>query len=143
MTFDQFIAFVTHHPGLWAGLAVAVAAFGVNEWILASGSRRPIGANEAVRLMNTENAVVVDVRSAADYKKNHILNAVHVPAAGIDERAGEIAKNKDRTIICYCGTGNQASQAAGKLRKQGYSNVHTLRGGINAWQSDGLPLTAK
>lgn len=143
MTFAELIDFVAAHPWLWAALALALAALGLNEWVLASGTRRPLSASEAVRLMNTHDAVVVDIRSAADYKKNHIINAVHVPVAGIDDRAGEISKDTSRTIICYSGPGNQAAQAADKLRKLGYTNVYTLRGGINAWEADGLPLTAK
>ncbi|NNC23962.1 rhodanese-like domain-containing protein [Salinisphaera sp. USBA-960] len=146
MTPAELIDFVTAHPVLWAGLAITLIALAANEWLLAnggSGSGRPVNPSEAVRLMNTDDAVVVDTRSASDYKKNHILNAIHVPVAGIDERAGEISKDTNQTIICYCGSGNQAAQAASKLRKQGYSNVYTLRGGINGWESDGLPLTAK
>lgn len=143
MTFADLLDFVIDHPLLWAGLAAAIAALGANEWFLNNGKHKPISASEAVRLMNSENAVVVDTRSASDYQKNHILHAVHVPVAGIDERAGEISKDTDQTVICYCGSGNQASQAANKLRKQGYNQVYTLRGGINTWESDGLPLTTK
>lgn len=143
MSFVELIDFIAGHPGLWAALVLALVALGVNEFILSGGSRRPLSASEAVRLMNTDDAVVVDTRAAKDYKKNHILNAVHVPAAGIDGRAGEISKDTSRTIICYSGPGNQATQAAEKLRKLGYTNVYTLRGGINAWEADGLPLTAK
>ncbi len=146
MTFDQFTNFVVAHPLLWAGLAVSLAALGVNEWVLAGGAggnRRPVSASEAVRLMNNHDAIVVDTRSESDYRKNHILNAIHIPAGQIEERAGEISKDKSRAIICYCGTGNQATQAAAKLRKLGYDDVHALRGGISSWESEGLPLTAK
>lgn len=140
---QQFQEFIVNHPYLWSALLVALAAFAVNELVRVMRGQRPISATEAVRLMNTEDAIVVDTRSASDYKKSHILNAVHVPLAGIEERAQEITKKTDRTIICYCGVGNVAPQAAAKLRKQGYINVHALKGGINAWQSDGLPLTSK
>ena len=140
---QQYQEFVVNHPLLFGALAAVLIALAVNELMRVMRGQRPIAATEAVRLMNTEDAVVVDTRSAADYKKNHILNAVHVPMAGIDERAGEITKNTDRTVICYCGIGNVAPQAASKLRAQGYANVHALKGGINAWQADGLPVTSK
>lgn len=143
MSFAELIDFITAHHWLWAAFVLALLALGANEWVLSRGNRRPLSASEAVQLMNTNDAVVVDTRSAADYKKNHILNAVHVPVAGIDGRAGEISKDTSRTIICYGGPGNQASQAAEKLHKLGYTNVYTLRGGIGAWEADGLPLTAK
>lgn len=140
---DQFQEFVISHPFLWAGVLVVLAALAVTEVLRHFRGQRPISVTEAVQLMNTKEAIVVDTRSAADYKKGHILNARHVPMAGIESRAKEITKATDRTIICYCGAGTVAPQAATKLRKLGYTEVHALKGGINGWQADGLPVTTK
>ncbi|HET7315460.1 rhodanese-like domain-containing protein [Salinisphaera sp.] len=140
---NQLLEFVAHHPFLWAALGVIVIAFLANEaWRTFSGSG-PISAAEAVRLMNSDDAVVVDTRSASEYKKNHILNAKHVPAAGIADRAKEISRDTDKPIIVYCGAGNAASAAVAKLRAKGYTRVYALKGGINNWQADGLPVTSK
>ena len=116
-------------------------ASGPDACVCADGFWRPERSVEAQDL--SEDAIVVDTRSAADFKKSHILNAKHVPMAGIEERAKEISKNTDRTIICYCGIGNVAPQAAAKLRKLGYTRAYALKGGINAWQGDGMPVTSK
>ncbi|WP_423821939.1 rhodanese-like domain-containing protein [Salinisphaera sp. SPP-AMP-43] len=140
---DQLLEFIAHHPFLWGALGVIVIALIANEvWRGASGNA-PISSSEAVRLMNSDDAVVVDTRSSSDYKKNHILNAKHVPLAGIDDRAKEITKDTNKPIIVYCGAGNSAPQAASKLRAKGYSRVYALKGGINSWQADGLPVTSK
>lgn len=140
---QQFQEFVLNHPILWSLLAVVVAAFAVSElWRLARG-KRPLPPGDAVRLINSRDAVVVDVRSASDFKKSHLLNAVNVPLAGIDERAGEIAGDKDAPILCYCAVGSVAPQACAKLGKKGYTNAHALKGGINGWQSAGMPVTQK
>ncbi|MES1939911.1 hypothetical protein T5B8_06698 [Salinisphaera sp. T5B8] len=143
MNLEQIQDFITNHPYLWSALVLALIALAVNEALRTVKGHKPIPANEAVRLMNTEDAIVVDTRSAADFKKAHILNAKHVPMAGIEERAKEISKNTDRTIICYCGIGNVAPQAVAKLRKLGYTRAYALKGGINAWQGDGMPVTSK
>lgn len=140
---DQFQEFVINNPFLWAGVLVVLAALGVTEVLRRFRGQRPISVNEAVQMMNAKDAVVVDTRSAADYNKGHILNARHVPMAGIESRAKEVSKSMDRTIICYCGAGTVAPQAAVKLRKLGYTDVHALKGGINGWQADGLPVTSK
>ena len=134
----SFIGVINDYP-----IASVLIALAVNEVLRTVKGHKPIPANEAVRLMNTEDAIVVDTRSAADFKKSHILNAKHVPMAGIEERAKEISKNTDRTIICYCGIGNVAPQAVAKLRKLGYTRAYALKGGINAWQGDGMPVTSK
>lgn len=140
---QQFQAFVFNHPILWSLLAIVVAAFIATElWRLVRG-QRPVPPAEAVRLINSRDAVVVDVRSASDFKKSHLLNAVNIPLAGIQERANEIARDKDTPILCYCAVGSVAPQACAKLRKLGYTNVHALKGGINGWQAAGLPVTQK
>lgn len=140
---QQLLEFVVNHPVLWSLLALVVAAFVVTEvWRLLRGER-PVPPGEAVRLINSRDAVVVDVRSASDFKKSHLLNAVNVPLAGIEDRAREIARDKDTTIVCYCAMGSVAPQAGAKLHKLGYSNVHALKGGINGWQAAGLPVTRK
>lgn len=140
---ERLSEFVVNHPILWSLFgAVLLALLGLELFRLLRG-QRPIPPGEAVRLINSSDAVVVDVRSSADYRKGHILNAVHIPLAGIEERAKEITKDHDRTIICYCAIGSAAPQACAKLRKLGYRDVHALKGGINAWQGAGLPVTTK
>lgn len=140
---NQLLEFVVHHPFLWGALGVIVIAFIANEaWRTFSGGG-PISSAEAVRLMNSDDAVVVDTRSSSEYKKNHILNAKHVPTAGIADRAKEIARDTNKPIIVYCGAGNAAAAAAAKLRAKGYSRVYALKGGITGWQADGLPVTSK
>jgi len=140
---ERFQEFVLNHPILWGAFAVVVVLLIANEiWRLLRG-HRPVAPNEAVRMINSENAVVVDVRSAGDYKKGHILNAINVPLAGVSERAAEISKDTDRPILCYCAMGQAAPQACDKLRKLGYTSVHAIKGGINGWQAAGLPVTKK
>lgn len=140
---EQFQEFVANNPFLWAAVIIVLIALAVTETLRHFKGQRPITTAEAVRLMNTRDAVVVDTRSSSDYDKGHLLNARHVPLAGIEGRAKEISKATDQTIICYCGTGTTAPQAADKLRKLGYTEVHALKGGINAWKADGLPVTSK
>lgn len=143
MSVERLTEFVVNHPILWSLAGAILLALLATELLRVLRGQRPIPPGEAVRLINSSDAVVVDVRSAADYRKGHILNAVHVPLAGIHERADEIAKDHDRTIVCYCAIGSAAPQACAKLRKLGYHNVYALKGGLNAWQAAGLPVTTK
>ena len=70
-------------------------------------------------------------------------STLNIPLAGITERANEISKNKECTILCYCAMGSTSQQACQRLQKLGYSHVHSLKGGINGWQAAGLPITRK
>lgn len=139
---QQILEFVTHHPFLWGALAIVLIALAVNEVVRKARGGHPIGSGEAVQLMN-QDAVVVDLRSSSDFKKGHILGAKHIPMAGITERAKEITRDTDKPILVYCAAGNVGPQAATKLRALGYTNVHALRGGLNNWQADSMPITRK
>jgi rhodanese-related sulfurtransferase len=95
---------------------------------------------EATQLMNRSDALVVDVRDAAEYAKGHILGAKSVPLAEIERRAGELDKHKSKPVIVHCGNGDRAGGAVARLRKSGFENVHNLAGGFAAWQQAGLPI---
>tara|TARA_R110002095_G_scaffold99417_1_gene87469 strand:- start:564 stop:977 length:414 start_codon:yes stop_codon:yes gene_type:complete len=96
---------------------------------------------EAVQLLNRENALPLDVRSRDDFDAGHIINAVHIPAAEIKTRSGELKKSGDRPIIVYCATGSTSLAAVKELTDAGFEQVYSLKGGISAWRADNLPLT--
>jgi rhodanese-related sulfurtransferase len=95
---------------------------------------------QATHLINREDALVVDVRDPGEYGAGHILGAKNVPLARIDEGSAELAKRKDRALVVYDDRGERASKAVGALKKQGFSRVVNLSGGIGAWQQAGLPV---
>lgn len=112
-------------------------------WPMISKLMRPgqeVGPAEAVTLINRRDAVVLDVRDAAEYKSGHITNARNVPEAEIDTRAKELDKIKAKPVIVSCGRGNRSAAIAAKLRKLGFAEVVALRGGIAAWQQANMPL---
>jgi rhodanese-related sulfurtransferase len=93
-----------------------------------------------VQLINRKDAVVLDVRNAADYKSGHITNARHLPESEIESRMKELDKVKTRPIIVSCARGNQSMSVANRLRKLGFPEVVSLRGGLTAWQQANMPL---
>lgn len=139
----QFLQFFYHHMLLFSAVGVALALFIANELygIFSAGPR--LSAPQAVRLINDREALVLDIRSAADFKKSHLLGALNIPAAKLKERASELAKYKERPVIVYCSMGSTSPEAAKTLRTLGHSEVHPLRGGINGWINSNLPVTAK
>jgi rhodanese-related sulfurtransferase len=143
MPMSQFVEFFQHHLYLFAAFGVALVLFLANEvhGALTGGVR--LAPLQAVRLINDREAIVVDLRTAADYKKGHLLNALNLPVAKLTERAGELGKDKTKPVLLYCALGGVATEAAAKLRKLGYSEVYPLRGGINGWLGSNLPVTAK
>ena len=139
---DQLITFVQNHPWLFVALAVVVLLIVANEvhGNMAGGKR--LTAMEAVRFINDKDPLIIDLRTAADFKRGHLLNAVNAPFAKFDEYVGQF-RDKNRPVLLYCALGTMGSAIAEKLRKQGYAEVYPLRGGINAWLMNSLPVTVK
>ncbi len=139
---DLLIPFFNNHQLLFAALAAVLLLIAVNEVVGAYTGVRKLSAPEAVRLINDRDALVVDLRPVADYKRGHILNAVNIPAAKLTEKITEYSKTRERPIVLVCALGGQSSTGADQLRKAGYTEAYPLRGGINNWMGASLPLTA-
>lgn len=96
--------------------------------------------SEAVKMINHDDAVMLDVREDSEYQKGHIINCVHVPMSYLSDRLKELDKFKDKPVIVGCRSGHRSAQACAMLKKQGFENVYNLSGGVMAWQNANLPL---
>jgi len=85
----------------------------------------------------------VDIRDAGDYKEGHIPQARHLPFGALQERLGELVKAKDQPVIVYCRTGTTSQSACVLLKKNGFTNVHSLKGGLPSWLDARLPVSRK
>ena len=101
---------------------------------------REVGTLDATRLMNNENAVVLDVREPKEVAAGRLPNAIHIPLSQLKSRVTELAKSTARPIIVYCDRGQRGRGAVGVLGKNGFEKVYVLRGGFRAWRDAGLPV---
>jgi rhodanese-related sulfurtransferase len=101
---------------------------------------RHVSIAEAVRLVNQQQGVMVDVREADEYRSGHIPNAVHVPLSGLAGSLAQLDKYKARPLIVCCRTSQRSARAAVLLRQKQFANVQVLAGGITAWQGENLPV---
>ena len=136
----QLIEFVTNHWPLFLALVGVLALLTYN---LAVGEKGSVDPAAATDLINHKDAVVIDVRPAADYAKGHIINAQNIPMNGFKNQIAALQKHKDGPVVITCRSGSQSSMACGLLRKAGFAEVYNLRGGVLAWQNANLPLTRK
>ncbi|MFO1207314.1 MAG: rhodanese-like domain-containing protein [Burkholderiales bacterium] len=102
-----------------------------------------VGTLEATQLINRRDAVVLDVREAAEYAAGHLPNAKHIPLGQLASRLKELDRFKERPIVITCGTGNRSGSAQSLLKKNGFKEAVNLKGGIAAWQQASLPLEKK
>lgn len=93
---------------------------------------KKISAEEAKAIIDSEDVIILDVRTQEEYNEGHIENSVLLPVNDIADKAEEKLPDKDAKILVYCRSGNRSATAAKQLIKMGYTNVYDF-GGINSW----------
>ena len=103
------------------------------------GGGGAVGTTEAVRLINRERAVLIDVSEPEEFAQGHAAGARNVPLNSL-QGAKELPSNKQLPLVLMCSTGARAARAAGELRKLGHERAIALAGGLKAWREANLPL---
>jgi rhodanese-related sulfurtransferase len=93
----------------------------------------PMVANEM--LLDTNQVVVLDVRSAADYRgpAGHIAGSLNAPFETIERQLPELLPYTNNTVLVYGETGTDGAIAAKLLTVAGFRNVVHIDGGLRAW----------
>ncbi len=102
---------------------------------------KTVNPAEALRLMNDQDARIVDIRDAGAYRVGHIPQALNIPQATLSERLDELGKVGDKPLIIYCQTGAAAQSVFAVLKKHNIGNVYSLNGGLSAWLDASLPVS--
>ncbi|MCG8324636.1 MAG: rhodanese-like domain-containing protein [Thiotrichales bacterium] len=96
---------------------------------------------ELTRMINHDNANVVDLRPEQDFRDGHIISSINLPHAEFSGRVSELKKYKDKPLVLYCQTGADSGRAIRVLRHDGFSDVYLLKGGLQAWKNASMPVT--
>jgi rhodanese-related sulfurtransferase len=137
---ERIPEFIANHLFLVSLLVAISSLLFWNLFFSAMGSSQ-IVPSEVTRLINHEDAAVLDIRTAKDFENGHIINAVNIDAAKLGEREKELEKYKDKTVVICCGQGQESVRVARSLKVKGFEKLYALKGGISAWQNASLPLT--
>lgn len=140
---SDFLEFAQHNFLLFIALLAIIGMLIGSEVLRRMRGVRSVNANEALRMMNDQEAWVVDVRDAGAFKTGHIPQARHIALAALKERSSELSKAGDKPLIVYCHSGVSSQSACALLKKNGIANAYSLAGGIAAWIEAGLPISRK
>jgi rhodanese-related sulfurtransferase len=136
---QQILEYLVRHPFLTGATALVALAAIAYEASRARGGGQAVGPAEAVRLLN-QGAVMLDVRTKEQYESGHVIDARNVPQAELDGAGESLKRFRDKAVITCCDTGMTGSSAARSLRASGFTKVANLRGGLQAWRAENLPL---
>jgi len=140
---SQIIEFVGNHTLLFIAFFATLGMLLYTEFQRFQNASSALSPYAATALMNEGDTLVLDVRDDKEFKSGHLLNAMSMPVNKLDERMHEIDKYKDRKVVLYCDNGMRTSRATSKLKKNGFANLHTLQGGLAAWEKASLPTVTK
>ncbi len=140
---DRLFEFTANHPLLVLAFVVTLGFLIRSLLQERIGGYRSLGPQEAIGLINREDAVLLDTRENNEYKEGHIQGSIHIPLTALKKRLVELHKYRARPILVTCRSGSRSSMACATLRKDGFEQVYNLRGGVMAWQQANLPLQKK
>jgi rhodanese-related sulfurtransferase len=104
-----------------------------------SGRATPeIGVDELDCLLRDDDVCVLDVREEWEFRRGRVPGALHVPLGQLAQRAAGLPR--DKRILVICEHGNRSLAAADFLRRVGFADAASVRGGTAAWAADNRPV---
>ena len=103
--------------------------------------KKKIGCGETIRLINKENAIVIDIRKECEYKRGHIVNSINMTHDEVKKKAYKYLKSRESSkiiLVSKTGVNLDVTTYSGQV-----SEVCILKGGIDAWEKENLPLVLK
>lgn len=134
------MAFAGRHPMLSLALAGLTVAIIFTEIKRLTRGYKALKPAELPLVANQADALVVDLSAIADFEKGHIAGSRNVIPSQFDPAGKLLSGKRQSPVVTVCRNGMASADAAAKLKKAGFEQVHWLDGGIAAWQAAGLPL---
>lgn len=133
---EKFIAFAVEQ---WMLLSLFLGLIVLYFWNEKRRSGKVLSIHQVTRMINSETGVLVDLRDASEFKSGHISNAKNIPYAKLNDRADELDKHREQTVVLVDKLGQHTGAASRELIKLGYQVVR-LEGGMIEWQAQKLPV---
>lgn len=141
---NEILPFAKNHPLLsigWLALLVVIIVVSVK---ITFSKVRVISNAMAIHLINKENAIIVDIRSADSFKKGHITESINILPTDIKNGSIKaIEKYKESTVIILDENGMSSVGIGENLIKQDFEHVFALKDGVSGWNGENLPLIKK
>lgn len=134
---DQYLEFVGNNTVLVIGLLASFFLLVFTEIRRKAAGLVNVDPGQAVKLINND-AIVIDLRNADAFARGHIVGARNVPLDELDAKLGQLDRSK--AVVAVCDAGVSSNRAIDQLRKAGFESAWGIKGGMNAWSQDGLPV---
>lgn len=135
------MSYICSKPGYMRNAFLLFLFFGFGSCRSQSPVIEKLGPDEFEKGLSSGPVQILDVRTAAEFKTGHIKNALQADWTQQQQFLDRIQYvDKDKPVFIYCLVGGRSAAAADWMRKNGYTRVSELTGGINSWKRAGKPL---
>jgi thiosulfate/3-mercaptopyruvate sulfurtransferase len=134
---ENVIIFVQQNIMFCISFVLILAIYIGFELTQAKKSKTGLSLSDAVLAVNKNKGLYLDVRDEETYKKAHIIGARNISFDELGTKHQKLVKNKSNPIVVY---GDNAEKAMLLLRKEGFEQVYTLKGGLSAWMQASYPV---
>jgi rhodanese-related sulfurtransferase len=94
---------------------------------------------EAQKLLESGKAILIDIREAEEFAREHIRGARHVPLSALDRHDFDRERADGKAAIFQCQSGRRTEMNRERLIALGFQQAYVIEGGLNAWRAAGLP----
>ncbi|MCH9025913.1 MAG: rhodanese-like domain-containing protein [Proteobacteria bacterium] len=136
---SQLLEFAANHPYLAGGVVALSILVLVNELRLRSNTGNFLDPANVVSLIN-KGAAVLDLRSAERFATGHVVGARNIPVDQLESSAGKLKRYSGKPMIVYCDNGTACRKAVARLQEMGFEHTVAMRGGLQAWTQENMPL---
>jgi rhodanese-related sulfurtransferase len=141
---EQLSEFVQNNLVLFAALLGVLVMLIKAELDHQANRGLQVSTSAAIRLINNNSdALIIDIRTAAEYLAGHIKGAKNVPLKELVSDVEKFSDYKNKPVLIYCNSGNTVARALKILKNAGYQKINNLEGGIAAWKEANMPLSKK
>ena len=99
----------------------------------------PLPPREAQKLLESGKAILIDIREAEEFAREHIRGARHVPLSALDRHDFDRERADGKAAIFQCQSGRRTEMNRERLVALGFQQAYVIEGGLNAWRAAGLP----
>lgn len=132
----EFFDFISEQWVLVSLFMALIYLFAINE---RAKTGKTISPHVVTRMMNMDEAILLDVRDAKDFNAGHIAGAINIPNSKLNDRVSELEQHRSKAIIIADKLGQQSSGIGRKLQQQNFS-ILRLGGGMMEWKNQSLPV---
>ena len=124
----------------------SILTFGITLFLSSCTNSQPSETNLSAtdfskKIEELVNETIIDVRTPGEFKEGHIENALNINWNDPSFAQQTSKLDKSKPVMVYCLSGGRSASAARKLRKDGFTNVYELNGGMMQWRNSKLPET--